>query len=481
MGGICLEPGRADRVSPLDILLYKPIVAVRHAVLPPLGLGYLARALQEEGHRVAICDPGRERMDWGGFARLVREGCFDLAGVQVFTPELAAVRRHLDLWRQLSAQTVLVLGGAHVSGDPVGTMEWFPAADFGFVGEAERGLAGLARLSVPQRRDPAFLAEIPGLVWRQGGEVRVNPNPPLQDLDSLGFPAWELMPPASYPVAPHGLVCRQAPSAPLVTSRGCPFGCTFCATRAVGTRQFRQRSVGNVLAEIRALAESHRVREIHIEDDNFTLRRDYVLEFCERLQEEKLGLTLALPNGVRLDTLDAEVLQAMERAGFHSLAVGIESGSDRVLKLIEKSLSRDLIAQKVGLIKKTTSLSVTGFFMLGYPTETEEEILQSLRFAKELPLDHVTFTCCMPLPGSALWEEYRARRGEAIPWEDFFFYRAVEGLSELPADRLRALQRRAMREFYLRPRVLAGALGRMRSWDQVANALGRLVELFRRT
>jgi anaerobic magnesium-protoporphyrin IX monomethyl ester cyclase len=476
-----LENRALGPIRPLKVLLYKPIVPVRHAVLPPLGLGYLARALQEEGHRVTICDPGRDRLDWAGFTRVVREGCFDLAGVQMFTPELAAVQKHLDLWRKISPETVLVVGGFHVSGDPVGTMERFPQADFGFVGEAERGLAGLARLSVDQLRDPAFLAEIPGLVWRQEGEVRVNPNPPLQDLDTLGFPAWERMPPASYPVAPHGLVCRQVPSAPLVTSRGCPFGCTFCATQAVGTRQFRQRSVGNVLAEIALLVESYGVREIHIEDDNFTLRRDYVLEFCERLHQARLGLTLALPNGVRLDTLDEEVLTAMQRAGFHSLAVGIESGNDRVLKLVEKSLSRDLIAEKIRLIKKTTSMSVTGFFMLGYPTETEEEILQSIRFAKELPLDHVTFTCCMPLPGSSLWEEYRTRRGEAIPWEDFFFYRAVEGLSELPAARLRALQRRAMREFYLRPRVLAGALGRIRSWDQVANAFGRLVELFRRS
>ena len=465
----------------MKVLLFKPIAPTYHVLLPPLGLGYLARLLLDAGHQVAICDPGRQRLTWEAFAGLVRQGRFDVAGVQMFTTEVPSVARHLRLLREVSPETTLVVGGPHPSGDPVGTMELLPEADFGFVGEAEVGFEAFARLSPGERRDPAALEEVPGLVWRRGPEVVVNPNRIPTDLDALRFPAWELMPPASYPVAPHGLVCRQAPLAPLVTSRGCPFECTFCAGRAVATRKFRQRSVGNVLAEIELLADTYGVREIHLEDDTFTLRRDYVLEFCERLAAARQGLTVALPNGVRLDTLDPEMLKAMERAGFHSMAVGIESGSDRVLKLMGKGLTRDLIAEKVNLVKAHSSMSVTGFFVLGYPTETEAEILESLRFAKELPLDHVTFTCCMPLPGTALWDEYRARRGGAIPWEDFFFYRAVEGLSDLPPARLRALQRRAMREFYLRPRVLAAAASRLRSRDQMAVVARRVLELFRRS
>ncbi len=465
----------------MKVLLFKPIAPVYHVVQPPLGLGYLARILLDGGHAVTLCDAGRQRPTWEAFTRLVREGCFDLAGVQVFTRDVLSVKRHLDILRQVSPRTTLLVGGPHVSGDPVGTMELMPEADFGFAGEAEAGLQAFLRLSAAERLDPQALGGVPGLVWRRGAEVVVNPNQPPTDLDFLSFPAWEVMPPGSYPVAPHGLLCRQTPVAPLVTSRGCPFECTFCAGRSVATRHFRQRSVGNVMAEIELLVGTYGVREIHIEDDTFTLRRDYVLELCQRLAEARLDLALALPNGVRLDTLDAEVLVAMERAGFHSLAVGIESGSDRVLGLMGKGLTRDLIAEKVRLVKAHSSMALTGFFVLGYPTETEAEILESIRFAKELPLDHVTFTCCMPLPGSALWEDYRARRGGAVNWEDFFFYRAVEGLSDLPPARLRALQKRAMREFYLRPRILAAAAARLRSRDQLAFAARRLLELFVRS
>jgi len=465
----------------LKVLLFKPIAPVYHVVQPPLGLGYLARLLLDGGHGVTLWDAGRLRPTWEDFARLVRQGGFDLAGVQVFTRDVPSAHRHLRLLRQESPSTLLLVGGPHVSGDPVGTMELMPEADFGFAGEAEAGLRAFLELTPPQRQDPQALAGVPGLVWRRGAEVVVNPNRPPEDLDAVGFPAWEVMPPGSYPVAPHGLLCRQTPVAPLVTSRGCPFECTFCAARSVATRHFRQRSVADVRAEIEWLAGTYGVREIHIEDDTFTLRRDYVLEFCQSLIEARLGLTLALPNGVRLDTLDAEVLEAMERAGFHSLAVGIESGCDRVLGLMGKGLTRQTIAEKVGLVKAHSSMALTGFFVLGYPTETEAEILESIRFARELPLDHVTFTCCMPLTGSALWEEYRARRPGPVPWEDFYFYRAVEGLSDLPPARLRALQKRAMREFYLRPRVLDAAAGRLSSLDQWRFAARRLLELFVRS
>ena len=128
----------------------------------------------------------------------------------------------------------------------------------------------------------------------------------------------------------------------------------------------RYRSITNVIAEIKLLYDSYGVRELHIEDNNFTLNKEYVVNFCQAMIDLKLNLALALPNGVRLDTLDEAVVKLMARAGFYAMAVGIESGNDRILKLMKKKLSTDLIREKIKLIKKHTKINLTGLFLIGY-------------------------------------------------------------------------------------------------------------------
>ena len=222
---------------------------------------------------------------------------------------------------------------------------------------------------------------------------------------------------------------------------------------------------GNMIGII-LLRDRYGVREFHVEDDNFTWKREYVITFCREIIERDLGLAFALPNGIRLDSLDREVLTLMERAGFYSLAVGIESGSDRVLKLMKKNLTREVIREKIELIKECTDMRVSGFFLIGYPGETAEEIGVTISFARELPLDLTSFLITMPLPGSPLWDDYRKEDHQKINWEDFVPSRVIPGLSDIPPERLKQLQRKATLLFYLRPVIIAGILRELKRPNQ---------------
>ncbi len=476
---LSVEHGITSRPPKFKISLLKPISDVYYVIQPNLGLGYLATIMLRYGHDVRILDSGKEKLSWNEFARRVGREQYDLIGIQMFTHEVPSVKRHTDLIKEFSPTTTVLVGGAHISGDPEGAMNLLEHVDFGFVGESEIGVEKFIQLTKDDYTNPDRLADVPSLVWRRNNEVVVNPRQQFRDLDEIELPAWRLMPPSSYPIAPHGSFSRRTPVAPLIISRGCPFECTFCAAAVNTGRVLRYRSVANAINEIKMLYHKYGIREIHIEDDNFTLKKTYVLDFCRAVIETGLDVVFALPNGVRLDTLDEEMLTLMERAGFYSLAVGVESGSDRVLELMKKKITTAQMREKIDLIKRCTDIQVTGFFLLGHPGETEAEVLQSLEFSRSLKLDKASFMVVMPLPGTPLQKYYRFNRNKGTAdAENFFYYQAVEGLSEIPAQRLKALQRRAMWQFYYRPRIALNLLKQIRTVDQVNILLERSNNLF---
>ena len=462
----------------MKILLLKPISDVYYVIQPNLGLGYLASIMEEKHHEVQILDSGKESLTWKKFSDIVKQGRFDIIGIQMFTHEVLSVKKHIEIIKKVSPETMIIVGGAHVSGDPVGTMDFMKDLDFGFVGEAEIGMEKFFELKKKDYKNADLLKKIPNLVWRNNDKVEINKKECHEQLDLIKFPAWHLMKPSEYPVAPHGNFCKKSPVAPMIISRGCPFQCTFCAGKAVTGPRLRYRSLGNVIKELMILYDKYKVREIHIEDDNFTMKRDYVEAFCNEIINRKLDLAFALPNGVRLDTLDKELLELMEKAGFYSMGVGIESGSNRILKLMKKSLSKEKVREKIELIKKYTHIDITGFFLMGYPSETEEEIKETIEFAKSLNIDKASFMFLMPLPGSELWNLYTQKMGHDIPWENFFYYRIVPGLATVSAEKLRKLQRRAMRQFYLRPKIMLGLAKEIKTYSQVKIIAKRFTNIF---
>ncbi len=438
------------------VLLIVPINR-SYVVMPPMGLGYLATVARDAGYEADILDCLKEKLDYRGFERHVVENPADVYGLSMMTYDFTPVKEHIRIIRKHSPDSTIVLGGAHPSGDYENVLDDFPEADFAFRGEAELGF-GMLLEELRKRGPDRDYGGIPNLVWRNDGRVAVGPWRVVEDPDEIRFPAWDLVDPRTYPEAPHGGFARGFPTAPIIITRGCPFKCTFCSGKTVTGSTVRKRSISNAIDEIKLLVNDYGVRELHIEDENFTLHKALVMEFCNSLIEEKIDVSWTCPSGVRIDTLDSEMLRAMKSSGCYSLAVGIEFGTDRMHELTRKRLTLNVIERQLDLLSRF-DIKTTGFFLMGIPGETREDMLKTIKFARKVKIDRAQFNNFMPLPGSEIYNELKSR-GELDSIDPDHFF--VHDVGYVPAGMTRAelknLQRRAYLQFYLRPRIVYGLM-----------------------
>lgn len=458
----------------MKILLVAPVKDSSKglAKFPPIGLGYLAAALRRKGYgEVNILDCLLEGMDFSSFESYLREHRPRVVGVNSWSLSVGEVEKSLAIVKRVDASITTVIGGPHPSALGERSMEDFKDADYGFKGEAE---AGLPLLMDHIAGGNVGLKDVPGLMWRQGATVLSNPQVFTADLDSLGPPSWDLMRPERY--ASSGTLIQKN-TACIITTRGCPFPCTFCSASITAGRALRRRSVENIMSEISTLMTEYGIKRFIVFDENITLNHDHLKAFCNRVIEDRLDVSFELPNGIRLDTLNLEVLTLMRRAGFSErVAVGIESGSERILKLMKKGLTKDEVRLKVELLNRA-GFKPIGYFIIGFPTETHEDIEETVRFAIELKLYRAGFMPFHPLPGT---ESYRllVERGEIsenFDWEklstDTIAY-SPKGISKPELD---AIRKQAILRFNLRPRVLWDY---MRDYNSFKFALRKLKSIF---
>jgi radical SAM superfamily enzyme YgiQ (UPF0313 family) len=381
----------------------------------------------------------------------------DAVGLSLFTSDMDTAADLCRRIKLLARPPALLLGGIHPSSAPERTLEEIPEADYLFAGEAEPGLPALLDLLAGGAPVPAAsLAGVPGLVWRDGGSVRTNARIFPEDLDALGFPAWDLLQPLRCQDYPPTLFVLRRPFAPIITSRGCPHRCTFCGGHNVSGYRPRQRSVDHVLREIGLLRREHGIREVHVEDDNFTINRSWVVEFCERLLETGWDLSWTMPNGVRLDTLDAELLTLMQQAGCYLMIIGVESGSNRILRHMRKNLTVGQVEDKIAMMHRAGILT-HAFFMVGYPAEEPADIRATLDLSLRLPLVGAHFASYRPLPGTEC-SDTLLQSGEitAFPHSarSGTFASVVYAPPGMTVAQVKGWQWRMLLAFYLRPRIL---------------------------
>ena len=433
----------------MRVLLIKPSNLSDH-IQPSLGLGYLAAQIRKD-HDVKIVDCIKEHLPGPQLLPILEEFKPDIVGSQCYSMDLPQLKSVLQRVKDLNRNIVTILGGAHPTAAPNHTMKFFgkELLDFIFVGEGEIGFPQFLReLEAP--RSSALQAS--GLGWKKNGRLQVNPGAQEPNLDNLGMPAWDLIMPETYPFSPHGVVCKNFPIAPIMATRGCPYMCTFCSS--AGT-QLRKRSVELVLEEVKLLRDRHGIREFHMVDDNFTLDMEYAKEFLRTLIKHNINASWATPNGVRLERLDKPLVHLMREAGFYSLSVGIESGSDPIRIKMKKGSTLKKIRQDLEMVQEVGGVDVTGFFILGFPGETREDIKKTLRFSRELPLQRATFHSFIPLPGTEVWRQMEAS-GELgrVDWERYFFWAGAYVPRGMTRKELKAFHRKAFLLFYLRPRII---------------------------
>lgn len=434
----------------MKIFLVKPNNQSDH-IQPSLGLGYLATALRKD-HEVRILDCIKDRVSARKLAGMIRGAKPDIIGFQCYTFDLPFIKEALGRIKELDKGIITVVGGPHPSAMPKETLQMFRGSlDFAFVGESEESMPLFAKAIVSDNKD---FSSVPGLVWRDKKDITINPRSFIEDLDSLGMPAWDMIRPDRYPEAQHGAFFRQFPISPVMITRGCAYPCTFCAGHVISGRKVRRRSADSVIKELLHLRREFGIKEFHVIDDNFTFDKAFAKDLLKKIKALELGLSWAVPNGVRMDTLDEELLALMKETGLYLISLGIESGSDEILKAMKKGITTTRIRQCVKRINDA-GIDIAGFFILGFPGETEETIRQTIRFSTELKLVRANYFTYLPFPGSESYNEL-ANSGElkGVDWDNFSFTAASYTSKGFSRKKLKKLQRLAFAKFYLRPSVL---------------------------
>ncbi|MBU1122408.1 MAG: radical SAM protein [Candidatus Omnitrophota bacterium] len=439
---------------------------------PPLGLGYLATSLRKQNYDVKILDCLQAGIGACGYRKYLLEEKPDIVGINSWSCSVDEVKEMLEITKDVNSQITTIVGGPHPSAVPRQAMEFFSGADFGFKGEAEIGLPMVIDAVI--NNDHTQLVKVPGLLWRVQGEVKINEQIFFDKLDEFGILAWDLIKPAQY--VQKGTIVSGS-TAPIITSRGCPYLCTFCSPHIVSGRKIRLRSIENIIKEIKLLKDGHGIKRIAIMDENFTFDKNHAMDFCRRIINDKIKMEFFLPNGVRLNTLDEELLSLMKKAGFlPSVAVGIESGSQRVLGMIKKRLNKKTIKTKVSLLRRLKFRPI-GYFILGFPTETKEEMYETLRFAKELKLFRAAFSPLLILPGTEIYD-YLKNNNE-LPDNYSFSSLVTDSVTYAPLgitlEEFSAIRKDIVFKFNLQPRVL---MEYMRDWNSFVFAAVKFFSIF---
>ena len=433
------------------------------AVLPPLGVSYIAAVLERDGHEVKIIDgPAWATIlgyDFNDLERDVREFVPDVVGVSASTSQIEHAKKTISIARSANKECVVILGGTLVSADPKALLG-FEQVDYGIYGEADITFSEVLRAI--EKKEPLERKE--GIIWRENGVVRFLKPKTIINLDEIPLPARHLLKMEIYRPSPANY--RRLPATTIMTSRGCPYQCIFCSRPTEGTI-FRVHSAERVIEEIEQLVTKYGIRDIQIFDDTFSLIPSRVEKICKRIIEKKLDIWWNCMT--RVDKINPELLALMKQAGCYEIGFGIESGSNRILQFIKKATTIDLVRKGVKMTKDA-GIDVRGFFVIGFPTETKEEILQTIEFAKDLDVDVAQFMISTPFPGTEMWEISKQNGTISENWNSFTLY-APDKLpfssNLISDDELLALYKKAYKSFYLRPKYMLKQLLKLKSFADI--------------
>jgi radical SAM superfamily enzyme YgiQ (UPF0313 family) len=467
--------------NPKVLLIMPPMCLYEGAVkrvVPPLGLCYIAAALEIEGFDVTILDcivdgirdeemtsPGvwQFGMSERRFREYVRNHEFDVVGLSmIYSSDILNLYRCAQIVKEIKPETIVVAGGLHASIYSDRFMRDAAAGDstcidFVIRGEGERRMAMFLRNLTYGKLD----LNQDGLVGWQNGELFNNPqHEQITDLDALPFPAYHKVPIESYflhnvPFSPYP---RGKRVMQIYSSRGCPIGCTFCASTNFA-KAYRMRSPDNVIDEIRFYKEKYDIDEIQFADDNLTLNRPRALELFSKMAD--LAIPWCTPNGIMVNTLDQTLLDKMVESGLYQITLSLDSGNVETLKhKHRKPVDLSRIPDLMTYLGKRGIL-MHGTVVVGMPGETEEDINKGFDFVRQLPFNSINVFIAQPIPGSELFEN-EIYKG-TITYESSLHIdtaRAIPSLSGIEPDRLEKLVKDFLESFNKSIRVRDPA-----AWD----------------
>ncbi|MCE5215130.1 MAG: B12-binding domain-containing radical SAM protein [Methanobacterium sp.] len=405
-------------------------------VAPPLGIAYIAAVLEADGVEVKIIDAPALELDYETIQKEVINFSPDIVAITSVTPTLNSALKVAQMSKEAHPGCLIILGGYH----PTFTYQELLKNDFIDLivrGEGEYTMLELVQ-SLQKRED---LKRVKGIATK---DFITPPRPVIDDLDSIPFPARHLLPMKDYKI-----MNMKLPVGTLISGRGCPYQCSFCASSAMHGQKLRLRSSGSVVDEMEHLVNDHKAEMLAFMDDTFCLNKKRINQICDEIKERKFdnywGCT------ARVDTISEELLKKMKDAGCITLFLGVESADQQSLNELNKNITISKIKKTFELTKKLGVRTIASV-VLGMPGDTRKSIENTIRFVKKLEPNYAVFSLATPYPGTDFYMKSKDDRLiKTTDWSKFNLLSPVIETVDCSLDELKKLQKRAFKEFYARP------------------------------
>lgn len=446
---------------------YKPAAKIA-AIYPPLGLLYIAAVLQDK-HKVKILDMEVDNLSANDFKKVLSSFKPDVVGITSTTPLHHQVIKLFEIAKNKDSKIITIAGGPHPTSLPEETLQECKAIDFIVIGEGEVTIQELLKNLTKNKN----FSHIEGIAYRNKDKVIITQKRPLiENLDSLPFPARNLIKNEKYiwGVPGRGLIRTTV----FQTLRGCPYQCSFCSQHVLFGRKVRNRSVENVIAEIKEIVKKYRIQHLVLCDDTFGLEKKRTFDFCERLKEANLGITWE--GMTRVNIVTRELLEEMKSAGFVRISFGVESGNQKILDAVKKGITLEQIKNAYE-IADSLGLETRMSIIFGLPFETKKTIRKTLDFMKSLKAYQAYINIGTPFPATEYYDMTKSGYGGmkllTNDWQEYRRWgNAVISVNDLSRDDLIKLQKKGLLEFYFRPKQIIYNLKRAGVKAAIENLLG---------
>jgi len=412
----------------------------------PMGIMSIASVLRREGHEVRILDLRLNQKNSGKDISMTMEGFKPhLVGLSSITLEAPSLHFAASVIKNKAPVIPIIAGGPHPSSFPEEVLQ-DNHINCVVIGEGEATTLELFNTLL----DAGDLEKVKGIAYLRDEKVIFTPpRPPIDDLDALPFPSWDLVEINKYKnwLTMSNMIFRKYMN--LFTSRGCPYRCIYCHN--IFGKQFHARSPENVIEEITTVISRYNINNFEVLDDIFNMDKERALRIYELILQKGLKISIAFPNGLRCDTIDEEHLRLMRNAGVNIVSVAVETASPRLQRIIRKNLNIRKVNEFINGCFKF-GIFTRGFLMMGFPTETRQEILETINFAINSRLHTAYFFLVVPFKGTELYRICNEKlKSVQMDFSHYSYVTSAFNLSEVSDEELFQLHKYAYKKFYIDP------------------------------